>query len=84
MQFPFFNFSYCVILLFDHKEYLQSFVAESSMPTDILSFKMMVVLMPTNTAGRDYNVQLSHVLNNVARVSLLCISLSLSDNQLHR
>ncbi len=53
MQFPFFNFSYCVILLFDHKEYLQSFDAESSMPTDILSFKMMVVLMPTNTAGRD-------------------------------
>ncbi len=38
-----FNFSECVMLLFEHKQYLQSYDAESSMQTEILSFKIMAV-----------------------------------------
>ncbi len=43
MWFHFFNFSECVMLLFEHKQYLQSYDAESSMQTEILSFKIMAV-----------------------------------------
>ncbi len=31
------------MLLFEHKQYLQSYVTESSMQTEILSFKIITV-----------------------------------------
>ncbi len=40
--------------LVEHKPYIQSYEAESSMQSEILSFKT-VSLMPTKTARRDYN-----------------------------
>ncbi len=43
------------MLLFEHKQYLQSYDAESSMQTEKSSFKITGSLMLTNTAGRDYN-----------------------------
>ncbi len=42
-DFNFCNVSYCVMLLFEHKQYLQSYDAKSSMQTEILSFEMMAV-----------------------------------------
>ncbi len=39
----FFNISGCVILLFEHKQYLQSYDAGRSMQTEISSFKIMAV-----------------------------------------
>ncbi len=42
------------MLLFEHKQYLQSFGIESSMQTEILS-DISVSLMPTKMACRDYN-----------------------------
>ncbi len=40
------------MLLFEHKQYLQSCGAESSMQTEISSFKILAVLMPTKTTGK--------------------------------
>ncbi len=59
------------MLLFGHKLYLQSYDAESSMQTEIFSFKNDGSLMPTKTARRDYNELLtgfvtSHTLINHA------------------
>ncbi len=51
-DFNFFNISLCLMLLFEHKQYLQSYEAESSMQTEMTSFKI-VSLMPTKTAHRD-------------------------------
>ncbi len=41
--------------MFEHKQYLQSCSAESSMQTEILSFLNSGSLMPTKMAHRDYN-----------------------------
>ncbi len=43
MRFHFFNVSLCVMLLFEHKQYLQICSAESSIQTEILSFKILSV-----------------------------------------
>ncbi len=40
------------MLLFEHKQYLQSCSAESSMQTEISSFKILAGLMPTKTTGK--------------------------------
>ncbi len=43
------------MLLFEHKQYLQSYEAESSMQTEISFFFYSGSLMPTKTTHRDYN-----------------------------
>ncbi len=43
------------MLLFEHKQYLQIYDAESSMQTDIIFFFNYGSLMPTKTARWDYN-----------------------------
>ncbi len=62
------------MLLFEHKQYLQSYDAKSSMQTEISSFKI-ISLMPTKVACRDYNEILPGFVTSQTQINPCCAAL---------